>query len=49
MLYVQYREYPERWDEIAKVFAHDAVWRGDYDRYALAEGARNHTMNIDGC
>jgi len=34
VLYFTYDEYPERWEEIAAVFSRDAVWRGDFDKYA---------------
>ena len=41
---IGYREYPERWDEIAAVFGHEAVWRGDYDRFAEQEGRLPHSQ-----
>jgi len=34
VLYVGYADYPERWDEIASIFAKEAVLKGSFDKYA---------------
>jgi len=47
ILYVTYDQYAERWDEIASIFSHDAVWRGDYDRYADAAHGKRGTQEVD--
>ena len=47
MLYVTYDQYAERWDEIASVFSRDAVWRGDYDRYAETTKRKRGTITFD--
>lgn len=38
VLYIPYREYEARWDEIAAIFSKQAVLKGSFDRYA--ESAR---------
>ena len=47
ILYVHYADYPARWDEIAAIFAREAVWRGDYDRYAETARGKRGTQEVD--
>jgi hypothetical protein len=47
VLYLEYDEYPQRWDEIADVFVRDAVWGGDFDRYAESEARKRGTQTVD--
>jgi len=47
LLYAQCGEYADRWDEIASVFSRDAVWRGDYDRYAETTRGKRGTQEVD--
>ena len=47
ILYVNYEKYPIRWEEIAAVFAREAVWRGDFDRYAESTRKKRGTLEVD--
>ena len=47
VLYVTYDQYAQRWDEIASVFSREAVWRGDYDRYAETTKRKRGTQEVD--
>lgn len=47
ILYIRYTDYPDRWDEIAAIFSRDAVWRGDYDRYAETTRGKRGTQEVD--
>src|SRR3989441_5820653 len=45
-LYLTYKDYSTRWDEIASVFAKDAVFKGSFDKYVVSE--RKHgTATVD--
>ena len=45
--YIKYTEYPQRWDEIASIFSKDAVWKGSFDKYAVAEKGKRGTAEVD--
>jgi len=47
VLSLAYDQYAERWDEIANVFSRDAVWGGDFDRYAESEARKRGTQTVD--
>lgn len=47
VLYLTCDEYPARWDELASVFARDAVLRGSFDAYAEAARAKRGTTEVD--
>ena len=47
VLYVTFREYAARWDEIAAIFAKDAVLRGSFDRYAESSRLKKGTAGVD--
>jgi len=34
IFYCSYKEFAEKWDEIAAIFSRDAVWQGSFDKYA---------------
>jgi len=38
--YIAYREYPDRWVEIASVFSKEAILKGAFDRYVESKGKR---------
>src|SRR5262249_33590921 len=46
-LYVTYDEYAKRWDEIAGIFAKEAVDKGSFDKYALTAKAKRGTATVD--
>ncbi|MBZ0142273.1 MAG: hypothetical protein K8F56_01745, partial [Rhodocyclaceae bacterium] len=47
LLYLTYRDYLERWDEIAAVFSKEAVLKGSFDRYAREAGGKRGTATVD--
>jgi len=47
VLYLTYREYAERWDEIAAIFSKQAVLKGAFDRYASAAAGKRGTLGVD--
>ncbi len=47
VLLVPFREYAARWDEIAAIFAKDAVLKGSFDRYAESSRLKKGTAGVD--
>src|SRR6266487_2453919 len=47
ILYIPCPEYAQRWDEIASVFARDAVLKGSFDKFAEAIKAKRGTADVD--
>ncbi|OGW66536.1 MAG: hypothetical protein A3H49_06745 [Nitrospirae bacterium RIFCSPLOWO2_02_FULL_62_14] len=45
-LYLTYQDYETRWDEIASIFAKDAILKGSFDKYAAADRKRG-TATVD--
>jgi len=46
-LYVPCEQYEERWEEIAGVFAKEAILQGSFDRYAESTKAKKGTSEVD--
>jgi type I restriction-modification system DNA methylase subunit len=46
-LYVEFNDYPERWEEIASIFSHDAVLKGLFDKYAESAKGKKGTTEVD--
>lgn len=46
-LYLTYDQYPERWAEIADIFARESVLRGSFDRYAEGAKKKRGTAEVD--
>ncbi len=47
VLYLNFREYPPSWDDIAKVFARDAILKGSFDKFAESNKAKRGTAEVD--
>jgi len=47
VLYVTFREYAARWDEIAAIFSKQAVLKGSFDRYAESSRLKKGTAGVD--
>ena len=47
VMYIEYREYPERWAEIASIFAPEAILKGSFDRYAESTKRKRGTAEVD--
>lgn len=48
ILYLTFRDYLDRWDEIAGNFSRDAVLKGSFDRYANTAKGKRGTTGVDG-
>jgi predicted type IV restriction endonuclease len=44
---LSYKDYIEKWDEIAAVFSHQAVLKGSFDSYAEGMKTKKGTMEVD--
>lgn len=47
VLFLKFSEYLTRWDEIASIFARDAVLKGSFDRYADSTKSKRGTSEVD--
>jgi hypothetical protein len=47
VMLLSYRDYIERWDEIAAIFSHEAVLKGSFDQYAEGIKTRKGTTTVD--
>lgn len=47
ILYLTFRDYIERWDEIAAVFSKEAIQKGAFDRYAQSAKGKRGTATVD--
>ncbi len=45
--YFTYQEYETRWEEIAGIFSRDAVWKGNFDKFAQSKKAKKGTAGVD--
>lgn len=45
--YYTYRQYPDKWDEIAAIFSKDAILKGSFDKYAESNKAKRGTAEVD--
>ncbi len=46
ILYLTYRDYLEKWNDIASIFTKDAVLKGSFDKYAVTDRKRG-TATVD--
>ncbi|MBI5756411.1 MAG: N-6 DNA methylase [Nitrospirae bacterium] len=47
ILYLTYRDYADRWDEIAAIFSKDAVLRGSFDQFTESRKGKRGTSQVD--
>ena len=47
VLFLEYRDYPERWDELASRFSRDAILRGAFDQFADTDKGKRGTATVD--
>lgn len=45
--YFTYKDYIEKWDEIAGVFSKDAIIKGSFDKYAAGSKGKRGTQTVD--
>lgn len=46
--YYTYRDYHDKWDEIAAIFSREAVLKGSFDKYAETRKGKRGTSEVDG-
>lgn len=46
-LYLNYEQYDDRWDEIASIFAREAILKGSFDKYAESMKRKRGTAEVD--
>jgi hypothetical protein len=47
VLYLNFREYVPEWEEIAKIFAREAILKGSFDKFAESTKAKRGTAEVD--
>ncbi len=47
VMYLNYRDYIEKWDEIANIFSKDAIQKGAFDQYAQGVKGKRGTKEVD--
>ena len=47
ILYLTYKDYADRWDEIAGIFSREEVLKGSFDKYAEAKKGKRGTSPVD--
>jgi type I restriction-modification system DNA methylase subunit/predicted type IV restriction endonuclease len=47
ILYLTFREYQDRWEELASIFSKEAVLRGSFDRFAETRKGKRGTSLVD--
>ena len=47
ILYMTYKEYERRWDEIASVFSREAILKGSFDKFAETTKGKRGTAEVD--
>jgi hypothetical protein len=47
LLYLTYKEYTTRWEEIASIFSKNAVLKGSFDKFALSRKGKRGTSEVD--
>ncbi len=45
--YITYQEYPEQWDDLAGIFAPEAITQGAFDRYVESTRSKRGTAEVD--
>ena len=47
LMMLTFRDYQEKWDEIAAIFGRDSVLKGSFDRYAESASGKHGTAEVD--
>jgi len=47
VMYIRFEEYPERWHEIADIFARESILKGSFDKYAESHKKKRGTASVD--
>jgi len=47
VMYMRFEDYPERWHEIADIFALESILKGSFDKYAESHKKKRGTASVD--
>jgi len=47
VMYMRFEDYPERWHEIADIFARESILKGSFDKYAESHKKKRGTASVD--
>ncbi len=47
ILYLTFRDYAERWDELASIFSPDAIMKGSFDKFVEAKKGKRGAAEVD--
>jgi type I restriction-modification system DNA methylase subunit len=47
ILYLTYKDYTEKWEEIYSIFSHEAVLKGSFDKFAETTKGKKGTAEVD--
>ena len=47
LFYCTFRDYADKWDEIAAIFSKDAILKGSFDKYASGSKGKRGTSEVD--
>jgi len=47
IMFFNYKQYPEKWHEIADIFGKDAILKGSFDKFAVSEKGKRGTTTVD--
>jgi hypothetical protein len=47
VLYLGFKEYDSRWEDIAKIFSREAILKGSFDKFAESNKAKRGTVEVD--
>jgi len=45
--YFTYKDYPEKWETITKIFSQEAILKGSFDKYIVAAKEKSGTASVD--
>ena len=47
VMYLTFRDYPEKWEEIASIFSRDSILKGSFDKYVESGRKKRGTAEVD--
>ncbi|MCK4295938.1 MAG: N-6 DNA methylase [Candidatus Marinimicrobia bacterium] len=47
VMYLTFREYQEKWEEIASIFSRDSILKGSFDKYVESKKKKRGTAEVD--
>src|SRR2546426_7427778 len=47
IMYLRYSDYAKKWDDIAGIFARDAILKGSFDKFAVSAKGKRGTATVD--